>query len=223
MCERKFRVVDYLRTDQVRQILLDLMLHLMQGKDELNNMDSACGDGDFGTTVWVSFSSAREQVSKSLSRDIGSLLVTAGQAILSSGGGAAGPVFGSFFIEAGKVAGEKHEVAIADLARMFDASLIRIKGQGGARVGDKTVIDALEPAVDALKASASKGVSLPVGLDNAANSARAGCESTKRIVARQGKARYLGEQTLGYVDPGAHVIAIIFEFLAEKTASKLRT
>lgn len=216
-------MVDYLRTEQVRQILLDLMMHLMQGKDELNSMDSVCGDGDFGTTLWVSFSSAREQVDKSPSRDIGSLLVTAGQTVISSGGGAAGPVFGSFFIEAGKVAQEKHEVTIADLARMFDASLIRIKAQGGARVGDKTVIDALEPAVDALKESARKRVSLAVGLKNAASAAKAGCESTKRIIARQGKARYLGEQTLGYVDPGAHVIAIIFEFLAEQTATLSRT
>jgi len=208
-------MVECLKTPQVRQLLLEMMTRVIQAKDELNNMDSACGDGDFGTSMCVSFSNARKQIEESPSKDAGTLLVTAGHAILSSAGGAAGPIFGSFFIEAGKVAKEKDELDLGDLARMFDASLAKIKRQGGARVGDKTVIDALEPAVNSLEEDATKSAGMAVGLKNAANAAEAGCESTKRIVARQGKARYLGEQTLGYVDPGAHVIVIIFETFAE--------
>jgi dihydroxyacetone kinase-like protein len=208
-------MVECLRTFDVKQILLDITTRVTQAKDELNVMDSACGDGDFGTSMWISFNNARKQIDELPSNDIGGMLLSAGQAILSSAGGAAGPVFGSFFIEAGNVAKEKEELDVADLARMFDASLNRIKRQGGAKVGDKTVVDALEPAVNALKEDVSKNVGLLESLRNAASAARVGCESTKGIVARHGKARYLGEQTLGYVDPGAHVMMIIFEAFAK--------
>jgi dihydroxyacetone kinase-like protein len=211
-------MVERLRTVDVKQILLDITSRVTQAKDELNVMDSACGDGDFGTSMWISFNNARKQIDELPTNDIGSMLLSAGQAILSSAGGAAGPVFGSFFIEAGKVAKEKEELHVADLARMFDASLNRIKLQGGAKIGDKTVVDALEPAVNALKKDVANNVGLLKSLRNAASAAGMGCESTKGIVARHGKARYLGEQTLGYVDPGAHVMVIIFEAFAESRA-----
>jgi len=208
-------MVENLRPPQVKQILLNITTRVMQEKNDLNNMDSACGDGDFGTTMTISFSSARKQLNELVSNDIGTMLLTTGQAILSSAGGAAGPIFGSLFIEAGKVAKGQDELGLANLARMFDASLNRIKRQGGATVGDKTVVDALEPAVSAMQEDVTQHTSLSQGLKNAASAARTGCESTKAIVARHGKARYLGEQTLGYVDPGAHVIAVIFEEFAK--------
>jgi len=208
-------MVERIQAIQVRQTLLNLMTRITDAKDELNIMDSACGDGDFGTSMWISFSNARKQIDESTETNVGTMLLTAGQAILSSAGGAAGPIFGLFFIEAGKAAKGMCELSIADLAKMFDASLIAIKRQGGAKVGDKTVVDALEPAVNALKESANKSGDVSVGLKNAANAAEKGCESTKEIIARHGKAKYLEEQTLGYVDPGAHVMAIIFETLAE--------
>jgi len=208
-------MVERLRTPQVKQILVDITTRVTQARDELNNMDSACGDGDFGTSMWISFSNARKQLDELPISDMGTMILTLGQAILSSAGGAAGPIFGSFFIEAGKVAKGKDELDIADLARMFDASLEKIKRQGGAKVGDKTVVDAIEPAVNALKEDVAGNTSLAQGLRNAASAARTGCESTKGLVARHGKARYLGEQSLGYVDPGAHVIMIIFETFAK--------
>lgn len=210
-------MVERLRTPQAKQILVDITTRVMQARDELNNMDSACGDGDFGTSMWMSFSNARRQLDELPSNDIGTMIFAVGQAILSSAGGAAGPIFGSFFIEAGKVAKGKDELDIADLARMFDASLKKIKLQGGAKVGDKTVVDALEPAVNALKEDVDGNTSLSQSLRHAAGAARTGCESTKGIVARHGKAKYLGEQSLGYVDPGAHIMMIIFETFAKGT------
>ena len=208
-------MVECLRTPQVKQILTDITTRVMQARDELNSMDSACGDGDFGTSMWISFSDARKQLDELSLSDIGTMILASGQAILSSAGGAAGPIFGSFFIEAGKVAKGKDELNLADLAKMFDASLKKIKLQGGAKVGDKTVVDALEPAVNALREDVVCNTGLTQSLRNAATAARIGCESTKGIVARHGKARYLGEQSLGYVDPGAHVMAIIFEAFAK--------
>ncbi len=213
-------MVEQLRTSQVKEILLEIMTRVAQARDELNDMDSACGDGDFGTSMCTSFSNARKQLDELPINDVGIMFIASGQAILSSAGGAAGPIFGSFFIEAGKVVKGKEELNIADFARMFEVSLEKIKRQGGAKVGDKTVVDALELAVIALKKALARNADLSQGLREAASAARTGCDSTKGIVARQGKARYLGEQTLGYADPGAHVIAIIFETFAKSQATK---
>jgi len=207
-------MVEHLRMPQVKQILMDLTARVVQSRDELNSMDAACGDGDFGTSIWKSFSNARKELDRLTSDDVGTVILAVGQAILSSAGGAAGPIFGSFFIEAGKVAKGKDELDITDLERMFDASLNQIKRQGGAKVGDKTVVDALEPAVNSLKEDVTGNTHLSQALRNAASAARTGCESTKGIVARHGKARYLGEQTIGYVDPGAYVMMVIFETFA---------
>jgi dihydroxyacetone kinase-like protein len=206
---------EHLPMPQVKQILVGITTRIMQSRDELNSMDSACGDGDFGTSMWKSFSNARKQLDELSSDDVGTVILAVGQAILSSAGGTAGPIFGAFFIEAGKVAKGKGELDLADLMMMFEASLKKIKLQGGAKVGDKTVVDALEPAVNALTEDVVCNTGLTQSLRNAATAARIGCESTKGIVARHGKARYLGEQSLGYVDPGAHVMAIIFEAFAK--------
>jgi len=208
-------MTECLNAAQVRQILIGITTRVMKENDKLNSMDSACGDGDFGTSMWISFSEALKQMNLVASDDIGLILLTFGKAIVSSAGGAAGPIFGSFFIEAGKAARGKEEVDVTDLSRMFDAALNRIKQQGGAKMGDKTVVDALEPAVGALRDGAIMSTGVSQSLKNAANGARVGYEATKGIVARHGKARYLGEQTLGYVDPGAYVMSAIFEEFAK--------
>ena len=192
---------------------MNLSDRLVQAKDELNEMDSACGDGDFGTTIYVAFKNARKTIEAIQTPDVGSLLTSAGNSILSTAGGAAGPLFGTFFIEAGKAAKGMIEVDVADLAKMVDQSTQKIRARGEARVGDKTLVDALEPAVNALKEAVAAGAPLQLALENAAEAAKEGCESTKRLVAKYGKARYLGEQTLGHVDPGANVIALIFDTL----------
>lgn len=210
---RKTGLEEKINTDLIRNFLLDLSDRLAKAKDELNEMDAACGDGDFGTTIYVAFNSVRKLVEATQSMDVGSLLASAGNSILSTAGGAAGPLFGTFFIEAGKAAKGKSEVDIADLATMFEQSTRKIRARGGARVGDKTLVDALEPAVNSLKESAAAGDPMPLALGSAAEAAKAGCETTKRLVAKCGKARYLGEQTLGHVDPGAFVIALIFDTL----------
>ena len=200
-----------LNTNCVKNFLLDLSDRLVQAKDELNAIDAACGDGDFGTTIYVAFNNARKAIEAIQTPDVGSLLSSAGNSILSTAGGAAGALFGTFFIEAGKVAKGMSEVVVADLAKMFDQSTQRIRARGGASVGDKTLVDALEPAVNALKEAVAAGAPLQLALENAADAAKEGSESTKRLVAKYDKARYLGEQTIGHVDPGANVIALIFD------------
>lgn len=195
----------------VRNFILTLTDQVLKVKDELNKMDAACGDGDFGTSMFFAFRNVQETVQSSEGEDVGTLLTAVGQAVLSSAGGAAGPIFGILFEEAGKATKAKAELGLSDIATMFESSLRKIEARGGAKVGDKTLLDALDPAVASLKKSSAQMASLSSALEEAARAAHAGYESTKGLVARQGKARYLAEQTLGHPDPGAYVTMLIFE------------
>jgi len=197
-----------------RDFLLNLADAVMLEKGRLDELDAACGDGDFGVGMYVGFENARRAVGQVRDGDIGGLLNAAGQAILSSVGGASGALFGTLFMEAGKAASRRGEIGVEDLSTMFGASLERIRQRGGARLGDKTLIDALEPAVESLRDSARGDLDTMEALRRAADAAGGGAESTRGLIAKQGKARYLGGQTLGHVDPGAEVIRLIFETLS---------
>ena len=197
----------------IRNFLLNLANTIMLRKNHLDELDAACGDGDLGVGMYIGFGNVKKAIEQKKSRDIGDLLDTAGRAILSSVGGASGALFGTLFIESGKVASGKSEIDLKDLSNMFGVSLEKIRQRGGAKLGDKTLIDALEPAVESLEDAVQRNLDLTEALRMAADAARTGVESTRNLVARQGKARYLGEQTLGHVDPGAEVMKLIFETL----------
>lgn len=198
---------------QLKNFLQNFAQRVLRSKDELNKMDAACGDGDFGTTMYVAFDKVLKILGSSGNEDAGTLLLAVGQAIISSAGGAAGPIFGTLFASAGNVVKSRSELGVSELAAMFEASLREVEARGHAHVGDKTLIDVLDPAVTSLKNSAAKNTPLLLALEDVANAAETGYESTKNIVAKQGKARYLGEQTLGKPDPGAYVTMLMFDCL----------
>ena len=200
----------------LKGFILDLAATIMQQKDDLNGLDAECGDGDFGVGMYVAFQRVQQAALTSIGKDVGALLKDVGQAILSSAGGASGPLFGTLFIEAGRAAEGRSEIDLAGLESLFRQALQEIRERGGARVGDKTLVDALEPATLSLGESTRAGIDLPRALEKAAEAARLGSESTRRLIARHGKARYLGEQTLGHEDPGAHVIAVLFQTLVDR-------
>ena len=155
--------------------------------------------------------------------DISTLLSNTGSAILSSVGGASGPVFGTFFAEMGEKAKGKSEIQLEDLATMLEASLEGICLRGRAKVGDKTLVDALEPAARSLREAASHKTEVLPALQATVEASKRGCESTANLVAKHGKARYLGEQAVGHIDPGAYVVQIIFEtFLSVYKSSTLQ-
>jgi dihydroxyacetone kinase-like protein len=197
--------------------LTELGNRVRNAKNEFNSMDAVCGDGDFGSTISNAFASTAKALEIEETNDVGLILTSAGNSILSSAGGACGPIFASLFTEAGRTAKGKSEVGVQDMALMFENACKKIQGFGGAAVGDKTMVDALTPAITALTAAAETGVTLSVALDRAAEASRLGCESTKEMIAKHGRARYLGEQTLGFVDPGAYLVSLIFDTLARMT------
>jgi len=177
-------------------------------------MDAACGDGDFGSTMASAFEEARRVLEGESGNDVGTLFTSMGTSILSTAGGASGPTVATLFMEPGKLSKGMHELRLQDLASMLHESDKKIRLLGGAKPGDKTLIDALEPAVSTLRAAAENDVPLQEALNRAAEAAKVGCASTKELVAKHGRARYLGEQTLGFIDPGAYLVSLVFTTLA---------
>ena len=208
-------MADSLSWFDFQNFLVELSRRVVQSKNQLDSMDAACGDGDFGSTIAAAFERAATALKDAPANGVGTLLTSYGSTILSTAGGASGPIFGALFVEAGKAVKGKTEVSPQDLALMFGASLKRIQQLGGAVLGDKTAVDSLEPALRSLQKTAQ--ASLREALEQAARASETGCESTKHLIAKHGKARYLGEQTIGSVDPGAYLVSLLFDVLATTT------
>lgn len=198
----------------MKDVLLNVSEEIMQQKDYLTNLDAACGDGDFGVGMYIGFKNAKQNIEQYEGGDIGVLLEKVGNALLSSVGGASGPIFGTLFIESGKIVKGKDNINLQDVAAMFEAALQKICQLGGAKPGDKTLVDALEPAVKEFRKAASEGSTLAEAFERATKAAGEGAKSTENLVAKQGKARYLGAETLGHPDPGAVAIYLIFKAMS---------
>ncbi|MEM3897198.1 MAG: dihydroxyacetone kinase subunit DhaL [Nitrososphaerota archaeon] len=204
-----------LSCEKMKSILLHVADVMIESENYLTDLDRACGDGDFGVGMLRGFTKVKEQIQSYQGDELEELFTRAGLAIMAVVGGASGAVFGSFFSSIGAKLRGKKEAGLADLAEAFKASLEMIMRIGGARPGDKTMVDALAPAVDVLLEGARSGESLKTTFRRAAEAAEKGAEATKGMIAQKGKASYLGEQSLGYPDPGAVGVALIFKAIAE--------
>jgi phosphoenolpyruvate---glycerone phosphotransferase subunit DhaL len=175
----------------------------------LSELDSAIGDGDHGITMLR----AVDAITKSLqdgSRSLKELLYDAGWAVMSIDGGATGPLLGSFFMGLSEGTESRDSFDSGALASMFEAGLKKVQAQTRAQVGDKTLLDALVPAVTLLREAA--GGQTPAGaMARAAEAAARGAEATRDMQARFGRARNLGPRTVGCVDPGAASISYLFQ------------
>jgi dihydroxyacetone kinase-like protein len=148
-------------------------------------------------------------------KDIGTVFKTVGMTLLSTVGGAGGPLYGTFFIQAGMKTAGKMELTLEDWTTAMEAALAGIIMRGKAELGDKTMVDALTPALDALKQAMLENLSMHQALLNSAEAARAGMEGTIPLVARKGRASYLGERSAGHQDPGATSSYLILKTAAE--------
>ena len=183
----------------------------------LSRLDSAIGDGDHGSAMLRAMEAAEKAVRQAGRTDAGGLLQEIGWGVMSAAGGATGPLLGSFFVGLGEgVVGDGLDCR--GVAAMFEAALANVRKQTPAKVGDKTVIDALVPAVEALRAAADAGAGVGEAVKQAADAAAKGAEATRNMRARLGRARNLGERTVGHVDPGAASMAALFLGFAEGLA-----
>ncbi|MET9675626.1 dihydroxyacetone kinase subunit DhaL [Streptomyces sp. NPDC006482] len=168
--------------------------------DRLTELDSAIGDADHGANLKRGFAAVTELLAKELPATPGAVLVAAGRQLISTVGGASGPLYGTLLRRTGKALGEDAYVGRERLAEAFAAGVAAVSQLGGAQVGDKTMLDALVPAVEALRSS--------FGAARAA--AEEGALATVPLQARKGRASYLGERSIGHQDPGATSSALLF-------------
>ena len=180
-------------------------------RDDLSKLDSAIGDGDHGTTIARAMGIAEKVLEESEKEDLKGLLKDVGWGVMGVDGGATGPLLGSFLMGLGKGLGEGETIDCLTLAAMFEAGLAGVRRQSKAQVGDKTLIDALLPAVDAVRQAADEGKSIKDALQRAAEVAETGAVSTKEFRARFGRAKNLGDRTIGFQDPGATSMALIIQ------------
>ena len=187
----------------------------------LTELDSAIGDADHGINMAKGFHAVKEKLPTLADADAGTVLKTVGMTLVSTVGGASGPLYGTAFLRAGMKIGNKEELLAVDLEHGLVAALEGIKQRGRAEPGDKTIVDALQPAVMALKESLNAGKTATEALGAAVTAAEDGVEYTKGIIARKGRASYLGERSLGHQDPGATstylMLRTMQEFLARRT------
>jgi phosphoenolpyruvate---glycerone phosphotransferase subunit DhaL len=207
-----------LRLNEVRDMIIDLARGMIASTDRLTQADKAIGDGDHGVGMARGFENVLQKVAGQEFASIGQLYRTVGTAILTSAGGAAGAVFGTFFRGAAENVGDKDVLTSATFSRMLFDGLLAVKDRGGAKAGDKTMIDALEPA--AVESKRWLSASLGETLAAVAEAARLGMEKTREMVASMGKAKALGERSLGHPDPGAVSMSLILQFMADFAARK---
>jgi dihydroxyacetone kinase-like protein len=189
-------------------------------REQLCKLDAACGDGDHGESLARVFEEVEKRIAGCENCLPGDLLITAGRALIAGCGGATGPIMGTFFMEAGCAAGQAAELDLPEFTRMFRAGYEGVRRRGGAEPGQKTVLDALMPATAALEAALEGKVSLVEALLRAADAAEEGARQTAGMIARQGKARYLGERSLGHPDAGACSVELIIRTMEEALQQK---
>ena len=189
--------------EAVRKWLEALQRVYAESGERLTELDSAIGDADHGISMDRGFTAVKADLETHAAGDISATLQGAAAVLIRSMGGAAGPLYGTFFLRAGAACKGKAELSAADWVAMFQAGVAGVQQRGKAAAGDKTMLDALFPALEAMRKGMENGGSLAEVLDAGAAAAEAGMLGTIPMQARKGRASYLGARSIGHQDPGA--------------------
>jgi dihydroxyacetone kinase-like protein len=181
----------------------------------LTKLDAAIGDGDHGTNMNRGFKAVLQRLDGLEAADFGSVFKAVGMALISKVGGASGPLYGSFYLAVGKELGDAEAVEDGELAAGLRAGYEGVVARGKAQLEDKTMLDAWHPALEALDAALAAGGDLGQALDQAERAAEAGMKATIPLVARKGRASYLGERSRDHQDPGATSTHLLVKALAD--------
>jgi phosphoenolpyruvate---glycerone phosphotransferase subunit DhaL len=188
-----------------------------QHKVNLTELDAAIGDADHGANMTRGFNAVEGKLTELEGKDIGTIFKTTAMTLISTVGGASGPLYGTFFLQAAAGANGKTALTHEEFAAVFNAGLQGLVNRGKAAVGEKTMVDALVPAFEALKPVAND--SLSAALDRAVVAAQHGADSTVPLVAKKGRASYLGERSAGHLDPGAASSVLLLKALQQAVQS----
>jgi dihydroxyacetone kinase-like protein len=174
-----------------------------ENKPYLTQLDSAIGDADHGINMDRGFQAVKAELEKTNPPDLSAILKTVAMALIRTVGGAAGPLYGTFFMRASSVCADKTELDTADVVALFEAGLEGVVQRGKAELNDKTMVDAQKPALEAMKQALADGADLKTTLRKGVAAAEEGMKNTIPLQAKKGRASYLGERSIGHQDPGA--------------------
>jgi phosphoenolpyruvate---glycerone phosphotransferase subunit DhaL len=194
---------------EVRDWIRAYASEIAEHRAELVRLDTAIGDGDHGTNMDRGMRKAVEKLDGTEGEDIGALLKAVGMALVSSVGGAAGPLYGTLFLQMGMASTGREELDLAGWTAALEAGVKGVQARGKAEPGDKTMVDALVPALEALRAAEGSG--LADALRRSADAAEEGMRATIPLEARRGRASYLGPRSVGHQDPGATSTQLLLE------------
>ncbi|MGN6564670.1 MAG: dihydroxyacetone kinase subunit DhaL [Thermomicrobiales bacterium] len=190
-------------SEHVLAFLTGVAARVNEQRHYLTELDSPIGDGDHGSNLDRGFTAVRQKLPDLAGKDIGTILKTTGMTLISTVGGAAGPLYGTAFLRAGAALDGRQEIGADDMIAALDAALAGIMARGKAVRGEKTMIDTIAPALDAFKAARAGGADLLTAAREATTAAEAGMKATIPMLVTKGRASYLGERSIGHQDPGA--------------------
>lgn len=184
---------------------------VIDNREYLTDLDRAIGDGDHGINMSKGFNAVLSKLDDMRDKDLGTILKNVAMTLISTVGGASGPLYGTAFLRAATAVDGKMEIDKDDILNIFEKAIEGVQTRGKAQLGEKTMLDSLVPAYEALKKSFGKGESSLQAFRAAEEAALKGVEYTKTIVAQKGRASYLGERSIGHQDPGASSTYIIIK------------
>lgn len=197
------------------KIIENMGKNIIENKDYLTELDRVIGDADHGINMSKGFSAVDAKLDEMNGKDWGSTLKTVAMTLISTVGGASGPLYGTAFLRASTVVDGKMEIDKEDIINMFEQAVEGIKMRGKSDKGDKTILDALIPAFEALKLAYEEEKDTKTAFKMAEEAALEGVEYTKDIIAKKGRASYLGERSIGHQDPGATSTYIMIKSINE--------
>ena len=199
---------------KVIAILKNIIAAIEENAQFLTDLDAAIGDNDHGINMARGFKKVDADLPGLAGKDIGAILKKVGMDLVSTVGGSSGPLYGTAFMKAGAKAAGKNEISLDDFIVMMDEAIGGVQLRGKAVKGEKTMLDAMIPAQEAMKAAAAGGADAAAVLRAGVKAAEEGVEYTKTIIATKGRASYLGERSIGHQDPGATSFTVILQAIA---------
>ena len=195
-------------------VLMQISHKMTEQKDYLTRLDAAIGDSDHGINMARGFEAVEKKLPSLADKDIGTILKTVGMTLVSTVGGASGPLYGSAFMKAGVAMAGKEDMDLSDFLEAMRTGVEAVQMRGRAGAGEKTMLDSMLPAMDAMEEEASANAQIHTVLKAGVIAAWDGVEGMKDMIATKGRASYLGERSVGHQDPGATSFAYMLETIA---------
>jgi phosphoenolpyruvate---glycerone phosphotransferase subunit DhaL len=200
-------------TDDMKNMINAISELISANRDVLNQLDAALGDGDHGTGISTGFAVTVEAIINANSPT--EVMKLSASTLMNRMGGSSGALYGTLFLKAAMHIKDKDEISPSDFAAMLQKGRDGVAQRGKSQVGDKTMLDALSPAVDTLAQQIVENISFTEALHDAANSAETGAQATEKMQAKHGRAKFVGERAIGHRDAGAQSIALMFRAIAD--------